>query len=163
MSKDTIVLREIDYDDDIKIAKAIRGVLHEFGVPKVGTAYEDIALDRMTETYDGAGKVYFVVVQGDNILGGAGISALNNCIGNVCELQKMYFLPEVRGRGLGRAMMAKCLAFAKDAGYTQCYLETMPYMYRAQKLYEDSGFRYIDEAMGDTGHYSCKVWMLKDL
>ena len=163
MSKDTIVIREIELADNSKIAKAIRSVLVEFGVPKVGTAYEDVALDCMSETYDQPRKSYFVVEKGDEIIGGAGISPLDNYEGNVCELQKMYFMPEARGKGLGSEMMAKCLAFAKEVGFDQCYLETMPYMDDARKLYKKVGFEFIDKPMGDTGHYSCSVWMLKDL
>ncbi|MBO6881557.1 GNAT family N-acetyltransferase [Winogradskyella sp.] len=163
MSKDTIVIREIEQKDDPKIAKAIRSVLIELGVPKVGTAYEDKALDCMTETYSKPRKAYFVVEKGNTIIGGAGISPLDNYDGNVCELQKMYFMPEARGKGLGSKMMEKCLAFAKGAGFEQCYLETMPYMDDARKLYRKVGFESIDKPMGDTGHYSCSVWMLKDL
>ncbi|SHH77338.1 GNAT family N-acetyltransferase [Winogradskyella jejuensis] len=163
MGKDTIVIREIEPRDNPKIAKAIRSVLIEFGVPKVGTAYEDKALDCMYETYDESQKIYFVVVQGDEVLGGAGISPLDNYEGNICELQKMYFMPEARGKGIGSQMMAKCLEFAKQAGFDKCYLETMPYMDDARKLYRKVGFKSIDAPMGDTGHYSCSVWMLKDL
>lgn len=165
MGKDTIVIREIELKDDLKIAKAIRSVLIEFGVPKVGTAYEDSALDCMYETYDKAQKAYFVVVKGNDILGGAGISPLNNYNGKepICELQKMYFMPEARGRGIGSQMMQKCLEFAKNSGFAKCYLETMPYMDDARKLYRKVGFETIDKPMGDTGHYSCSVWMLKDL
>ncbi|WP_369995815.1 GNAT family N-acetyltransferase [Winogradskyella sp.] len=163
MSKDTIVIREIAQKDNPKIAKAIRSVLIEFGVPKVGTAYEDKALDCMTETYNKPRKAYYVLEKGDDIIGGAGISPLDNYDGNVCELQKMYFMPEARGKGLGHKMMKKCLTFAKQAGFDQCYLETMPYMDAARKLYKKAGFYFIDQPMGDTGHYSCSVWMLKDL
>ena len=163
MSKDTTVIREIELEDNPKIAKAIRSVLIEMGVPKVGTAYEDVALDSMTETYDQPRKTYFVVADGIEVIGGAGISPLDNYNGNVCELQKMYFMPEARGRGLGSKMMAKCLDFAKQSGFDQCYLETMPYMEDARKLYRKVGFKGIDKPMGDTGHYSCSVWMIKDL
>ena len=163
MSKDTTVIREIELEDNPKIAKAIRSVLIEMGVPKVGTAYEDEALDSMTETYDQPRKTYFVVADGIEVIGGAGISPLDNYNGNVCELQKMYFMPEARGRGLGSKMMAKCLDFAKQSGFDQCYLETMPYMEDARKLYRKVGFKGIDKPMGDTGHYSCSVWMIKDL
>lgn len=163
MGKDTIVIRKIKSEDDPKIAKAIRSVLIELGVPKVGTAYEDKALDCMTETYNQPRKAYFVLQHNDEILGGAGISPLDNYEGNVCELQKMYFLPKARGLGLGSKMMSKCLEFAKNAGFDQCYLETMPYMDDARKLYKKVGFDFIDKPMGDTGHYSCSVWMLKDL
>ena len=163
MRKDTIVIREIELEDDPKIAEAIRSVLIEMGVPKVGTAYEDAALDAMTETYDKPKKVYFVVVDGDKILGGAGISPLDNYEGNVCELQKMYFMPEARGIGLGSEMMEKCLEFAKQVGFAQCYLETLPYMQDARKLYRKVGFKNLEKPMGNTGHYSCTEWMLKDL
>ncbi|MBV7270223.1 GNAT family N-acetyltransferase [Winogradskyella luteola] len=163
MCKDTIVIREIELKDNPKIAQAIRSVLIEFGVPKVGTAYEDAALDCMTETYDKLRKVYFVVEKGSEIIGGAGISPLDNYDGNICELQKMYFMPEARGIGLGSKMMIKCLAFAKKAGFDQCYLETLPYMEDARKLYRKVGFKRIDKPMGNTGHYSCTEWMLKDL
>lgn len=163
MGKDTIVIREIEQEDNPKIAKAIRSVLIELGVPKVGTAYEDRALDCMSETYKAFNKAYFVVASGDEIIGGAGISPLDNYEGNVCELQKMYFRPEARGRGLGSEMMSKCLEFAKQAGFEQCYLETLPYMEDAQKLYRNVGFKSITQPMGNTGHYSCTVWMLKNL
>jgi putative acetyltransferase len=161
--KDTIVIREIELEDNPKIAKAIRSVLIEMGVPKVGTAYEDAALDCMTETYKAPKEAYFVILKGDEILGGAGISPLDNYEGKVCELQKMYFMPDARGKGLGSEMMAKCLGFAKQVGFDQCYLETLPYMEDARKLYGKVGFKYIEKPMGDTGHYSCTVWMLKDL
>jgi len=161
--KDTIVIREIELEDNPKIAKAIRSVLIEYGVPKVGTAYEDDALDCMTETYNAEKKIYFVVAKGEEIFGGAGISPLDNYEGNVCELQKMYFMSEARGKGLGRKMMTKCLDFAKKAGFDQCYLETLPYMEEARTLYRKVGFKSIDKPMGNTGHYSCTEWMLKDL
>ena len=163
MRKDTIVIREIEVQDNPKIAKAIRSVLIEMGVPKVGTAYEDVALDCMTETYNQPKKAYFVVENENEIIGGAGISPLDNYEGNVCELQKMYFMPEARGKGLGTEMMVKCLDFAKQAGFAQCYLETLPYMNDARKLYLKVGFKPLAEPMGNTGHYSCNVWMLKDL
>lgn len=163
MCKDTIVIREIKPEDDPKIAKAIRSVLVEYGVPKVGTAYEDAALDCMTESYSDSRKIYFVVDKGNNILGGAGISPLDNYKGNVCELQKMYFKPEARGIGLGSKMISKCLDFAKQAGFEQCYLETLPYMEEARKLYQKVGFISLEQPMGNTGHYSCTEWMLKDL
>ncbi|RIA10023.1 putative acetyltransferase [Flavobacteriaceae bacterium MAR_2010_72] len=163
MSNNNIVIRKITKEDDKQIAKVIRAVLIEFGVPKVGTAYADKALDCMTETYDKPTSTYFVIDKGGSIIGGAGIAQLDNYEGNVCELQKMYFLPEARGVGLGSKMMQVCLDQAKTFGFEQCYLETLPYMEDARKLYAKVGFRSLDGPMGDTGHYSCNLWMIKDL
>ena len=158
-----IIIREITQKDNAEVAAVIRNVLVEHNVPKVGTAYADVSLDCMFETYREPGSVYFVAEVNGKIAGGAGIAPLQNGPVGVCELQKMYFLPELRGTGTGSNMMEKCLVFAAGAGYTQCYLETMPYMEAAQKLYRKSGFEYLDAPMGNTGHSSCPVWMIKTL
>lgn len=163
MSKKSVSIREISSSDDVQIAKVIRAVLVDFGVPKVGTAYADASLDKMTDTYNKEKSAYFVVDDGGKIIGGAGIAQLDNFDGNVCELQKMYFLPEARGKGMGSAMMETCLAKAKAFGFEKCYLETMPYMTDAKKLYAKVGFETLQKPLGDTGHYSCNVWMLKIL
>ena len=88
---------------------------------------------------------------------------LQNSTENICELQKMYFAPEARGKGLGSKMMKICLDKAKEFGYEKCYLETLPYMEGARKLYTKVGFKSLDKPLGDTGHYSCNMWMLKKL
>jgi len=163
MTHNNFKIREIQPEDNQKIAKVIRKILIEFGVPKVGTAYADKILDTLYEAYDTEKAIYYVVEKDREIFGGAGIKQLDNFEGNVCELQKMYFLPETRGIGLGGKMMETCLQKAKEFGFEQCYLETLPYMEGARKLYRKVGFKDLDAPMGDTGHYSCNLWMLKDL
>lgn len=156
-------IRPIELKDNKKLARAIRFVLIEMGVPKVGTAYEDKELDAMFEAYVGPRSRYFVVEDQGRIFGGAGIAPLKAGGSEVCELQKMYFMPEVRGKGLGREMIQCCLDFAKRCEYNLCYIETMPNMLDAQALYKKVGFEYIDAPMGDTGHRSCSVWLTKSL
>lgn len=163
MTHNNFKIREIQLKDNPKIAKVIRKILIEFGVPKVGTAYADKILDTLYEAYDTEKAIYYVIEKEGEILGGAGIKQLDNFEGNVCELQKMYFLPEARGIGLGSRMMETCLQKAKEFGFEQCYLETLPYMEDARKLYRKAGFKDLDAPMGDTGHYSCNLWMLKEL
>lgn len=159
----SFTIRPILPADDKRVAEVIREILVEHGVPKVGTAYEDEALNCMHRAYQVPRAQYFVVDTPEGIIGGAGIAQLANFKGNVCELQKMYFLPEARGRGIGSAMMKLCLKTARDFRFDQCYLETMTNMHSAQKLYQLTGFHYIDGPMGNTGHYSCPVHMLLDL
>ncbi len=157
------IIRPIQKKDNPHIAKVIRKVLVDLGVPKVGTAYADAALNCMFETYKKERAAYFVVEEAGKIIGGAGVAQLDNYDGNVCELQKMYYLEEARGRGIGAKMMRLCLQTAKDFGFEKCYLETMTYMEAAQKLYKRSGFEYLDGPLGDTGHFSCPVQMLRNL
>ena len=163
MSTNKVIIREISLADNLQIAKVIREVLIEMGVPKVGTAYADSALDFMFETYDKPECIYFVAEKDGVVVGGCGVSPLQKGDPEICELQKMYILNSVRGQGIGKRLIEVCLKKAKEFGFKKCYLETMPYMEHARKLYMANGFKYIDGPMGDTGHYSCNVWMLKDI
>ena len=156
-------IRKIEKNDNPAVAKIIRAVFDELNIPKVGTAYADSYLDFMFEEYNKLKSVYFVVENNCKIIGGAGIAPLENANESICELQKMYFLPEARGLGIGSQMMYNCLQAAKDFGFEKCYLETMPFMNEAQKLYKKVGFEFICSPMGNTGHISCPVWMLKEL
>lgn len=158
-----ITIREIIKADNPFIGRIIRDVLMEHKVPEVGTAFADPELDAMYEAYQKPGSAYFVVELNNRIVGGAGIAPLANQQENICELQKMYFLPEVRGLGIGNLMMEKCLIEARKMGYDQCYLETMDDMVSAQSLYRKSGFTYLNNPMGNTGHHACPVWMIRDL
>lgn len=163
MKNDNFHIRTIQKNDNGMLAKTIRTVLSEYGICKAGTVATDPATDNLFTTYQETQSTYFVVESENNILGGAGIHRLEGNDRGVCELQKMYLLPVARGKGTGRLLIEKCLQFAREQGYKQCYLETMPELKDAIRLYEKTGFQYLDSALGDTGHYACGIWMLKDL
>ncbi|WP_158841857.1 GNAT family N-acetyltransferase [Polaribacter sp. L3A8] len=163
MTSQDFIIREILPKDNAQMAMVIREVLVEMGAPKIGTAYEDKATDKMFENFEKPTSFYYVIEYKNKIVGGAGIAQLDNFEGNTCELQKMYFLPITRGKGLGSKLIETCLEKAKSIGFENCYLETMPYMDAAQALYKKNGFINLDKPMGNTGHYSCPVWMLKKL
>lgn len=163
MTSKDFIIREIKPTDNKDVAKIIRSVILEMGAPKVGTAYEDKATDTMFETYQKEKSSYFVLEHNNTIVGGAGIAQLDNYDGNVCELQKMYFLPIARGKGLGSKLITICLEKAKELGFETCYLETLPYMKAAVKLYNKYGFKNLDKPMGNTCHYNCNVWMIKEI
>lgn len=158
-----VTIREVREEDNAALSKAIREVLIDIGVPKVGTAYADPEIDFMYQAYQTTRSAYFVIEEDSVVLGGAGIAPLAGEDPKICELQKMYFLAQGRGRGLGQQMIDHCLAYAKDQNFQLCYLETLPYMKAAQKLYLKTGFNYIDGPMGSTGHTSCNVWLTKAL
>jgi putative acetyltransferase len=160
---ESIIIREIQKKDNVEIAAIVRNVLMEMGAPKVGTAYADPYLDSLFEVYAVPNAIYFVIENNGKIIGGAGIKQLDNSEENICELQKMYSLPEARGLGLGKKLMDLCLEKATEFGFESCYIETMTYMNAAQKLYRKSGFEYLEQQIGNTGHNSCEVWMLKKL
>ena len=156
-------IRKIQAEDNQAVGNLVQTVLMEMGAPKVGTAYSDPFLFHLYEEYSKPNSVYYVIADGGKIVGGCGIGAIETGSLETCELQKMYFLPEVRGLGLGKKLINICLKEAITFGYKNCYLETMTYMTAAQKLYKSVGFEYLDGPLGNTGHSSCPVWMLRPL
>jgi putative acetyltransferase len=158
-----IDIREIQEKDNHKIKQVLISVMTEFGVPDHGTALQDDEIDNMSNAYNDNNSIYYVVLADNIICGGAGISKLKGTNKNICELQKMYFLPTIRGKGVGSNLITKCLDFAKKSQYNLCYIETMYNMVDAQNLYKKNGFVYINHPMGDTGHSSCPVWMTLEL
>jgi len=163
VNKNNIKIREIAAKDNVLIEKVIRAVFVELNLPLTGTAYADPETKHMFESYSAKNEAYFVVADEENIYGGAGIKPLSGLESSVCELQKMYFSSEIRGLGFGKKVFQQCLDEAKDLGYSQVYIETIPELKAAIHIYEQFGFKYLEGPMGNTGHYSCGVWMLKDL
>lgn len=157
------VLRPIEPKDDAAMASVIRAVMPEFGASGPGFALHDAEVDGMYAAYRGPGRAYFVIEMGGRVLGGGGIAPLSGGEASVCELRKMYFMPELRGRGLGKKLLAHCLETAKQLGYKQCYLETLSGMDTAMHLYEQAGFRRVSNAIGCTGHFSCDRYYMLDL
>lgn len=62
------------------------------------------------------------------------------------ELRKMYFLPELRGRGMGKKLLRVLLDVARQKGALRLRLETNRKMGRAIALYEAFGFRALADA-----------------
>ena len=158
-----MLIRSINESDNESLSRILREVLVEMEIPKKGSAYEDPELDKMFEAYQNPRSIYYIIEYENHILGGAGISGLKESTSNICELQKMYFHKSIRGRGIGDKMIELCIDFAIKSNFKKCYIETMPNMINAQKLYLKKGFKYIDGPLGNTGHTACPVWMIKTL
>ena len=158
----SFTIRPIEAHDDAAVAAIIRCVMPEFGADGPGFAIHDTEVDAMHAAYAKSGRAYFVVELDGKVCGGGGVAPLDGEAGT-CELRKMYFLPELRGRGAGHALMRRCLDAARALGYRRCYLETLTGMDAAQRLYDKHGFKPICAAMGKTGHFSCDRFYLRDL
>lgn len=156
-------IRPIVSADDAAVAHIIRTVMPEFGADGPGFAIHDAEVSTMSSAYAAPGCAYFVVESEGRVLGGGGVAPLPNADSDICELRKMYFLPELRGQGAGSAMMQRCLDAARSLGYKRCYLETLTGMDDAKRLYRKSGFTTIPQALGATGHFSCDSFFIRDL
>ncbi len=157
------LIRPIEPRDAPAVAAIIRTVMPEFGADGPGFAIHDAEVDRMYDAYAGPRHSYFVVERDGRVIGGAGVAPLEGGDPDVCELRKMYFLPEARGIGAGAAMMQRCLDAARGHGFKRCYLETLTGMDGAQTLYKRSGFSTLCSPMGGTGHHGCDRFYIRDL
>src|SRR5215207_8512779 len=95
-------LRSITVTDDAAMAQVIRVVMPEFGACGPGFALGDPEVDHLSAAYPAPRAAYFVLEHDGRIVGGGGIAPLEGASDDVCELRKMYFLKEVRGRGQGQ-------------------------------------------------------------
>jgi len=159
----TINIRPISIADNPLIATIIRSCLTEFGANKPGTVYYDKTTDHLFELFQKNGAAYFIAEQDGQVVGGGGIFPSPGLPAGTCELVKMYLLPLARGTGIGATLMNRCLGKAKEMGFDTMYIETLPELKKAISVYEKFGFIYLDNPLGNTGHFGCSVWMLKSL
>jgi len=149
---------------NVAIATIIRAALKEFNANKPGTVYFDATTDALFELFNANTKSkYFVALQNNEVVGGAGIFPTEGLPNDTCELVKMYLHPSVRNIGLGKLMIAQCIATAKAMGFKKIYLETLPELNKAVKVYEAFGFNYLPQPLGNSGHTGCDIWMIKDI
>jgi putative acetyltransferase len=156
-------IRPIKPGDNVELAKVIRGSLTEFGANKPGTVYFDPTTDALYELFRTPGSFYYVATIDEVVVGGCGIFPTDNLPEGTCELVKLYVSKEARGTGLGKQLMEISLSWAKENGYTQVYLESMPELTKAVSIYEKVGFKSLNGPLGNSGHCGCDIWMLKAL
>lgn len=157
-----IQIRPIQPADNKAMANIIRQSLEEFGANRPGTVYFDSTTDNLFELFENTVRSkYFIAIHAGKIVGGAGIFPTDGLPTDTCELVKMYLSPAVRGMGLGKLMITKCLDTAAEQGFKQVYLETMPELTKAVSVYEKFGFTFLTGPMGNSGHNGCDIWMIK--
>jgi putative acetyltransferase len=157
------ILRPIRKEDNATMARIIRTVMSEYSCVGEGYSIQDPEVDFLSEVFTGDKSFYWVVEKDGEVLGGAGIGPLKGASKEFCELKKMYFSIQLRGKGLGKKLAAILLEKAKAAGFQFCYLETVERLSTANLLYQKMGFERLSAPIGDTGHGSCEFQYVKTL
>lgn len=155
--------RHLVKEDNKSLAELIRLVFREFGIARPGTVYFDPTTDDLFALFSTPGSEYWIAEDDGKIIGGCGVFPTPGLPDGCAELQKLYLLSDYRGKGLGRELMEKSFGSARRLGYKQLYLESLPELGRAISLYEKAGFKSIPGPLGNSGHFGCTIWMIKDL
>lgn len=159
----SVEIREIEIQDNGRIAQILRETLIEHGAAKPGTAYFDKSTDHLFEHFQNPNCAYFVAAVDENIVGGVGIYPTDGLPSGVCELVKMYIDKDFRGFGIGKLLLTEAVKYAKSLQYSAIYLESMPELDKAVSIYNHMGFKSLDSPLGNTGHFSCPIWMLMEI
>ena len=86
------------------------------------------------------GRFYLVLYDSE----AAGVGCLKKLGTGVGEIQRMYVPPRLRSKGIGRAIVERLIADARQIGYRQLRLESLGFLDAAHALYRSVGFRRID-------------------
>ncbi|NUN68225.1 MAG: GNAT family N-acetyltransferase [Bacteroidetes bacterium] len=159
----SITYRHIEPQDNAEIAEVIRKIFREHRIDMPGTVYTDPTTDRLYELFRTPKSVYWIALDDGVIIGGCGIYPTNGLPDGCVELVKFYVAAEYRGKGVGNTLMQKSIAAAEELGYTQMYLESFPELNKAVSMYLRNGFSYLPAALGNSGHFACNIWMVKQL
>ena len=135
----------------------------EYGIADKGVPLLEPADHALYATYQRQRTLYFVALLDGEVVGGAGVAPLAGADPLTCELQRMYLRRDARGRGIGDALLQRCLAAAKQFLYVRCYLETVTQMHAALEFYGRHGFRDLQAPVGRTGHEHNDRWMMRPL
>lgn len=90
----------------------------------------------------------------------AGIGGVRHLATEVAEIKSMYLVPEHRGRGLGRALLAEVEAIAAARGCTRTRLDSSDYLTSALGLYRAAGYREVPDYNGNP---KANVWFERAL
>ncbi|HEY0299357.1 MAG TPA: GNAT family N-acetyltransferase [Arachidicoccus sp.] len=163
MNDTKITFRKIEQKDNEALAKLIRRILEEYDIPKQGTVYSDPTTDNLQLLFQTPKSVFYVALCNNNVIGCCGIYPTDGLAEDCAELVKFYVDQTARGLGIGKTLMQQSIDFAKQTGYRQLYLESFPDFTTAVAMYKKYGFKALENPLGNSGHTSCNVWMMKDL
>jgi len=132
-----VKIRDAVPADGDAIRAVVTETLAEFGFPLESNGI-DADLDDIHAAYQQRGGSFRVLVDDSGaVVGCGGIYPMDE---QTAELRKMYFRPEVRGRGHGRELLVDLVETARAKHFDRIVLETASNLTAAIRLYERFGF-----------------------
>lgn len=163
LEQENLIIRKVALKDNLLLATMIRRVFEEFDAPRINTVYSDPKTNNLYGLFQNERSVLWVAEVDGKASGCCGIYPTEGLEKGCAELSKFYLDKSIRGKGIGKTLMMRCIQSAKKMNYKKLYLESMPQFADAVSMYEKYGFIKIDHALGNSGHTSCNIWMVKDI
>lgn len=101
----------------------------------------DDELDNLENIYSPPTGCLLLAESYDQIVGCVGLRRFKE---GVCEMKRMYVLPDFRSKKIGRKLAVAVIAEARRYGYEKMFLDTIAFMKEATALYQSLGFQPID-------------------
>ncbi len=135
-------IRDWQAGDRDEAATVVKTVLEEYGlgweVNCSGCSDQDVV--EVEKYYQRSGGEFWVVECDRKIVGTGGYYPIEHSQKAV-EIRKMYLLPDARGHGLGRFLLAQLEQAAAEKGFLEVWVETATALDAAVRLYERNGYQ----------------------
>lgn len=158
-----IIIRKVKIEDNLFLAEMIREVFEEHNAPKIGTVYSDPTTDNLSQLFETPKSVLWVAEMDNNLMGCCGVYPTKGLDKETVELVKFYLPAITRGKGIGKKLVDQSIQSAIEFGYKRIYLESLPHFSTAIGMYEKQGFQKLEQPLGNSGHTTCDIWMIRNL
>ena len=156
-------IRQLQKSDNFALATMIREVFIEHNAPQQGTVFSDPTTDDLFTLFETQKSKMWVVEVESEPLACCGIFPTDALPKDCVELVKFYAAPSTRGKGIGLALLEKCIETAIEFGYKSIYIESLPHFAKAVSMYKKAGFKQLNQPLGNSGHNACDLWFLKNI
>jgi len=131
------ILRQFKKEDAEGVKSLILGILiKEYPFDK--SVYSDSDLEKIGETYGGKRENFFVIDEGGEVVGTAGIKEES---AQEALLRRLFVDLKHRGRGYGSKLLDKAVEFCRQHGYARIYFRCTDRMAQAMRLCTKKGFK----------------------
>lgn len=114
-------------------------------------------MDDIQQNYFNNGGIFLIMLDDSQPIGTGAIRQFKD---EICELKRLWLLPEYQGKGLGYRMLQELFSFAREKGYKRVWLQTDPiYQTRALEFYRRIGFYEIPRYGERTDDISMEMYL----
>ncbi|OKH18867.1 GNAT family N-acetyltransferase [[Limnothrix rosea] IAM M-220] len=131
-------IRDWQKGDRLAAAAVVKNVLEEYDVGWEPERADKEVFEIESHYWENDGE-FWVVEQAGKIVGTAGYHPIRRGTKAV-EIRKVYLLESVRGKGLGKYLMAELEKAIAAKGYQQIWVETISRFQAAKHIYESTGY-----------------------